>query len=140
MATNSTDSNDNPDSTDSIDTEQPWQDQGLMSYLYVQRDLSGVQIAEILGCSPSTAYEWLHRHGVDVDSRSDRGYSGEDHHAYNPIDRDVLMKKHHEQGKSMGEIGTELGRHTDVVRKYVNVHDVPPPKPTENDTFHAPSE
>lgn len=41
-----------------------WRDEDVLHELYIERDLSGPQIADELGCSARTVYNWLERYGI----------------------------------------------------------------------------
>jgi len=118
----------------SIDPEYPWRDEGVLRYLYDERECSGRKTAQILGCSYDTVYRWLDRH--DVRRRQNGFPTGLDHHNSDPIDRETLVELHTERGLSTREIADELGRNQQTVRKYLNIHDVPPPS-TDGDDFYG---
>lgn len=133
----STISDDSETTDESIDVEHPHRDEGLLRYLYDERGVSGTKIATILDCTPATVYNWLRRRDIEIDDTSAAvPSSGPDHPKYDPIDREILVELHTERGLSPQQVADELGRSQTTVRKYLYVHEVPPPQ-SDGDTFHG---
>jgi hypothetical protein len=52
--------------------DKPWRRPLLMKRLYVDEELSGEEIADELGCAPSTVYYWLEKHDIERRGAVDR--------------------------------------------------------------------
>lgn len=78
---------------------------GYLLDSYVERGLSGGQIAEDVGCTPSIVYAWLERHGIQRrEARETRSRSG-------AADWDPawLREQYLGKGRSGADIADELG-------------------------------
>jgi transposase len=72
---------------------------------YVERGLSGGQIAGDVGCTPSIVYAWLERHGIQRrEARETRSRSGAAD--WNPV---WLREQYLAAGRSAADIADELG-------------------------------
>jgi transposase-like protein len=72
---------------------------------YVEGGLSGGQIAEEAGCTPSIVYAWLERHGIERrEARETRGRSAAVN--WDPV---WLREQYVEMGRSGSHIARELG-------------------------------
>lgn len=60
-------------SSDSLisELEYPWRHEGLMRRLYVEEKMSQTEIADRLGCAPSTVVNWLDEHDIETRSISE---------------------------------------------------------------------
>jgi hypothetical protein len=60
-------------SADTDTADQPWRDADTLERLYIDDGLSRPEVADRLGCSPSTVDSWLQRHDIRrADTDADR--------------------------------------------------------------------
>ena len=50
-----------------IESEHPWRDKEKLEELYVEEELSGVEIAEKFECGKSAIYRWLNKFEIETD-------------------------------------------------------------------------
>ena len=46
------------------ETDHPWREESTLRRLYLSKGKSAPEIANDLGCHPSTVFEWLDRHNI----------------------------------------------------------------------------
>lgn len=106
--------------------EHPWRNERILRKLYVEKDLSMVEVAEKLDCSQSVISQWCHHHGIETDDWRGEHKRGLEHHNSDPIEEDTLVELHTRRGLTPREIANELERTLKCVRKYLFVYDVEP--------------
>jgi transposase-like protein len=47
----------------------PWRDENVLRDMYVEKEMSTHDIADQLGCSPPTVFNWLQKHEIETRSR-----------------------------------------------------------------------
>lgn len=62
-----------------------WHDEDTLYDLYIEKELSTIQISEKLGCSPRTVCRWLKRHGIEIRDRSEAVHLGRSPDSINGI-------------------------------------------------------
>jgi predicted transcriptional regulator len=89
----------------------------LLERRYVDEQRSIASIAEEFGVSPTTIAKHLDRWGVP---------RREAHHGSVPVTRDLLDREYVQRGRTMAEIGEELGVSSTTVRKYLDRFGIAP--------------
>jgi len=92
------------------DGEPRYRDEGWLHNLYVEKQKSAYEIAEVCGCSAKTIYRWLDKFGIETRG-SKKGRSSDKRLA----DEQWLREEYVEQGKSTREIA-DIGLVPEVVR------------------------
>lgn len=101
----------------SVSENPPWRDEALLRELYVEKGISGPQIAERLGCSERTVYVYLEDYGIDRrDKHAARGVPED-----SPLrDEEQLRELYVEEEMSTVEIGKRLGHSSGCVQDWLN--------------------
>lgn len=98
--------------------EPPWRDEGLLRDLYLRRELTSYEIAELFECNPATVQNWLHEFDVPV-----RGPGGSPRDA-NYKDEDWLRTRYIDEEWSAYEISKKEGISTNTVYKWLEEFDI----------------
>ena len=96
-------------STDQADDSDPWKDKETLHRLYVEKDLEQGEIAERLGCSPTTLRYWLDKLRVVKPWK----------------DEEKLRELYHDKGLSQQEVADELGCTAGTISEWMERHDIP---------------
>lgn len=113
-------------------------DRELMQELYVERDLSQKEVAEHIGCSSSSAHDWIHYHGFDTPGSG--ALSGEDHPNWKGGITDSLyrltfpknrLKAIERDGGKCRRCSLDREWHTVVFGWDIEVHHIEPVDPEE---------
>lgn len=96
-----------------VPEEEPWKDEELLRLLYVEHDVSTLQIAEWLGCVANTVITWLRKYDIEVDQRYHEKPS-----------RVELRRLYHERGYSALRIGRELDVGRTTVYNWLKEYDI----------------
>ena len=91
---------------------------------YVEKAKPMQELADMCGCSISTIYTWIEKHGVQRRSRSEslRRAHGTNEGKYN--DAEWLYEEYVENERSGLELADECGVHVDTIYKRLDEHDI----------------
>jgi DNA-binding phage protein/transposase-like protein/predicted nucleic acid-binding Zn ribbon protein len=87
---------------------------------YVEAGRSAIDIADDVGCHPSTVYSALHRHGIDTRSRTKRRSRYGD-----VLNREFLQQEYVHKGKSGTQIAEDVGCGKHAVYAALRRHGIP---------------
>jgi len=99
------------------ESEKPWRNQGVLEELYIEDNLTSVEIAEELGCTTPTVCKWLKKYSIEVKSNSEIQYD-------ELADEDWLRQKHINEDKPANEIADIIGCSESTVCYWINKHEI----------------
>lgn len=106
--------------------EKPWRDRDVLEDLYIEKELSGREIAQRFGCDNVTVYRWLDRHNIPR-----RGTCAPDHDDTPWRNEELLRRMYVEEEMSTIEIADEWGCGTSTVTKWLHKHEIQTRTPSE---------
>lgn len=100
-----------------ITKPKPWRDEEVLRRLYVDQQLTMVEVAETLQCSRQAVEEWIHRHEIDTRSRNPEVPS-------ELTERDKLREMYRENGMSTYRIADQLDCAPSTVFDWLQRHGI----------------
>lgn len=97
-----------------------YQDKGWLREKYVVEGLKVKEILELAGCSRTTLYDWLDKHGIDRDR--DRGVAQAEG-KYK--DKEWLKSEYVDNRRSMGEIASDFDVSKETIKYWLKKHNIP---------------
>lgn len=102
--------------------------------MYVDQEMTGKEIAEVVGCSEPTVYRWLNEHGIPTRSAAEAIGVGPDHHRWKGGRSRYYGPNWHQQRRKCLErdnnqcvvCGMTLEAHTQKYRESLHVHHITP--------------
>lgn len=102
-------------------TDKPWQDRSTLKRLYSERGLNIQEVAERLGCSPATVYNWTTNFGLERAAHADA----------NPWrDRETLEYLFYKKNYSRQEIADKFGVWKRTINRWLREYDLQPETPS----------
>jgi transposase-like protein len=101
-------------SADTDTADQPWRDADTLERLYIDDGLERPEVADRLGCSPSTVDDWLSRHGICKQKTADRPWH----------DGDELRRLYDDEEMTIRDIAAHFDIATSTVRKWLSANDI----------------
>lgn len=96
-----------------------WQDKEWLREKYVEEDLPIKEIMEIAGCSKTTLFDWIDKHGLEKRGEGYRITEPEKYH-----DEDWLREKYHGERLSTSEIGEICDCSKQTIKLWLEKHGI----------------
>lgn len=106
----------------------PWRDADKLRELHFERGLTAPEMAEELGCSKTTLFEWIHKHEIDYDRNRGKPWNNEE------LLRDLYIN----QGLSLSEVADQLGCSSSTIQHFLDKFDIDTRTPPDVEYKDAP--